>query len=86
MPEGYRVKVRLGGEEFLLKIREQSPYVETAVSRVERDFAELARRHPSLPRHRVAFLVALNLAYELGKAAAEKDAVAAAATPLQDRL
>lgn len=70
MPEGYRIRVRLGGEEFLLKTKVQSPYLQAAVARVERDYAELTRRHPSLPRHRVALLIALNLAHELEKAEA----------------
>lgn len=61
------VRVQIFGEEHIIKGQASQEYIENLASLVDRRLDEVQRMNPLLPRHRVAILVAINLANELEK-------------------
>ncbi|HHU62407.1 MAG: cell division protein ZapA [Bacillota bacterium] len=61
------VRVQIFGEELMVKGQASVDYIENMASLVDAMLSEVQESSPSLPRHRVAILVALNLASELEK-------------------
>lgn len=65
------VRVQIFGEEHILKGQASKEYIENLASLVDSRLEEVQKINPLLPRHRVAILVAINLANELEKLSAE---------------
>ena len=67
------VRVQIFGEEHVIKGQASKEYIENLASLVDRRLEEVQKVNPLLPRHRVAILVAINLANELEKLSAEHE-------------
>ncbi len=65
------VRVQILGEEHIIKGQATEGYMENLASLVDKRLQEVQESNPLLPRHRVAILVAINLASELEKLTAE---------------
>lgn len=65
------VKIQIFGEEHILRGQASSEYMENLASQVSLRLDEVQKSNPRLPRHRVAILVAINLANELEKLKAD---------------
>ncbi len=59
------VKVQIGGEDHAIKGDASDQYIQQLAKLVDKRFQEIKERNPNLTRHRIAILVALNLADEL---------------------
>ncbi len=60
-----RVKVKISGEEYTIKTEASAEHVEKVAALVDKRLKEAARALPTVPLHRLAIFVALNLADEL---------------------
>ena len=67
------VRVQIYGEEHILRGQASSEYMENLASLVNVRLEEIQKKNPLLPRHRVAILVAINLANELEKLKADHE-------------
>lgn len=65
------VRVQIFGEEHVLRGQASEEYMRDLASIVDGRLEEIQKNNPLLPRHRVAILVAINLANELEKLSAE---------------
>lgn len=65
------VRVQIFGEDHVLRGQASEEYMKNLASIVDRRLQEVQKNNPLLPRHRVAILVAINLANELEKLSAE---------------
>ncbi|NMB21123.1 MAG: cell division protein ZapA [Firmicutes bacterium] len=65
------VRVQIYGEEHVLRGQASEEYMRNLASIVDSRLEEVQKNNPLLPRHRVAILVAINLANELEKLSAE---------------
>ncbi len=65
------VRVQIFGEEHVIRGQASQEYIENLASLVDSRLEEVQKNNPLLPRHRVAILVAINLANELEKLSAE---------------
>ncbi|HKM42703.1 MAG TPA: cell division protein ZapA [Limnochordia bacterium] len=65
------VRVQIFGEDHVLKGQASQEYMENLAALVDRRLEEVQKNNPLLPRHRVAILVAINLASELENLSAE---------------
>lgn len=65
------VRVHIFGEEHIIKGQASAEYIESLASLVDIRLEEVQKNNPLLPRHRVAILVAINLANELEKLRAD---------------
>lgn len=61
------VRVQIFGEELMVKGQASADYIQNIASLVDSRLSEVQDGNPLLPRHRVAILVALNLASDLKK-------------------
>lgn len=61
------VRVRIGGEEHAVRGNAPAEYIRELASIVDGNIKIVQRNNPNLTRHRVAILVALNMADELEK-------------------
>lgn len=61
------VRVQIFGEEHIIKGQASMEYIKDLANFVDERLEEVQRNNPMLPRHRVAILVAINLANELEK-------------------
>ncbi|MGE5576554.1 MAG: cell division protein ZapA [Syntrophothermus sp.] len=72
-----RVKVKISGEEYTIKTEASAEHVEKVAALVDKRLKEAARALPTVPLHRLAIFVALNLADELvrceGRSVAEEN-------------
>lgn len=60
-----RVKVKISGEEYTIKTEASAAHVEKVAALVDKRLKEAAKALPTVPMHRLAIFVALNLADEL---------------------
>lgn len=60
-----RFRIEIDGETFHLRGVATQEHMEELAEIVNAKIDEVRRAHPNLPRHRIAILVALNLADEL---------------------
>ncbi|MCL4516613.1 MAG: cell division protein ZapA [Firmicutes bacterium] len=60
-----RVKVKISGEEYTIKTGASAAHVEKVAALVDKRLKEAAKALPTVPMHRLAIFVALNLADEL---------------------
>ncbi len=65
------VRVQIFGEEHVIKGQASEEYIENLAALVNHRLEEVQKVNPLLSRHRVAILVAINLANELEKLSAE---------------
>jgi cell division protein ZapA len=66
-PATNRVIVTVYGEQYVVRGKEDSAYIEMLASYVDRKMNNIASKSPNLSVTRVAVLTALNLADELSK-------------------
>lgn len=71
------VRVRILGEEHIIKGQASEEYIETLASFIDERLQDVQTSNPLLPRHRVAILVAINLANELKKLETEHEGLLA---------
>ena len=64
------VRVQIFGEDHIIKGQASEEYIRDLASLVDSRLQEVQKLNPRLPRHRVAILVAINLANELEKLSA----------------
>lgn len=67
------VRVQILGDEHIIKGQASTEYIENLASVVNSRLEEVQKSNPLLPRHRVAILVAINLANELEKLRADHE-------------
>ncbi|HBN96141.1 MAG TPA: cell division protein ZapA [Firmicutes bacterium] len=67
------VRVQIFGEEHVIRGQASEEYIENLAALVDSRLEEVQKNSPLLPRHRVAILVAINLANELEKLSAEHE-------------
>jgi len=65
------VRVQIFGEDHIIKGQASEEYIRDLASLMDSRLQEVQKLNPRLPRHRVAILVAINLANELEKLSAE---------------
>ena len=65
------VRVQIFGEDHIIKGQASEEYIRDLASLVDSRLQEVQKLNPRLSRHRVAILVAINLANELEKLSAE---------------
>lgn len=68
-----RVRVIIGGEEFVLRGDAPTEYIQQVAETVDETFSRLQALYPNVPRHRVAVLTALHLADEINRLRQEND-------------
>jgi cell division protein ZapA len=61
------VRVQILGEEHLIKGDASAEYIKKLAHEVDTHLRKVQHNNPTLPRHKVAILAALNLADELEK-------------------
>ena len=71
--ETERFQVMIDGETFVIRGTASAEHVRELARLVDERIEEVRRTQPNLPRHRVAILVALNLADELVTARKENE-------------
>lgn len=71
------VRVQILGEEHNIKGQASAEYIESLASLVDGRLQEVQKNNPLLSRHRVAILVAINLANELEKLKKEHEGLLA---------
>ena len=64
-PPASRVRVRIAGDEYVLRGTLAAPRLSELAAQLDRHLAELRQRYPRLPLHQAAVLCALQLLEEL---------------------
>ena len=60
-----RAVVRICGDEYIIRGDAEEEYIQHLASVVDEKMRKLQASHPNQPRHKLALLVAINLADEL---------------------
>jgi cell division protein ZapA len=63
-----RVKVKINGEDYYIKGKESTDYIEKVAYFVDKNMQELSKRNPELNSRKIAVLTALNITDQLFKA------------------
>lgn len=71
--EKTRVRVVIGGEEYVLRGDAPPEYIQQVAKIVDETFSRLQATYPNVPRHRVAILTAMHLADEIHRLRRETD-------------
>ncbi|MGI6037339.1 MAG: cell division protein ZapA [Limnochordia bacterium] len=66
-----KAQVQICGDEYVIKGAADSEYIVALAAMVDEKMRDIQRRNPTLPRHRIAILAAINLADELTRARRE---------------
>lgn len=67
------VRVQIFGEEHIIKGQASPEYIRELAALIDVRLKEVRQKNPLLPRHKIAILVAINLANELEKLKQEHD-------------
>lgn len=60
-----RVRVKIAGDVYDVKSEASVPYIQSVAELVDRKMTEMVKAFPSVSRHRLAVMVAMNFADEL---------------------